>query len=271
MNRFALSYSPLSPIAPELGRAAILPWDSEHFGFAVGAYAPAEPSSLPVQEAAFRDSVWNWMQEREVELLSCSVPADSFDWIARLETSGFRFVDLALTAFARKLVHLPVPRIGIRRPSPDDAPHLERIAGSAFRFGRYHADPRFPRSLADGRYRRWIRNALESQNEQEFIFVSGPPGKPTGFIHAVIHGTAIDLRLAAVDPAENTGILGPHLFTAVLGILRDKHGARSAKARLSAGNISILSLYSSLGFLFPQADAVFHLHSPTSKHLLPAT
>lgn len=270
MSSFSAEYSPVCPDAPELGKAAILPWDSQPFGFNVGAYVPTDARSLPPtpQRDALRAGIADWMRLHEVELLSCAVPADAFEWSAWLGAAGFTFVDLALTAFARKLTHLPAPRITVRMAADEDAPDLERIAGHAFRFGRYHADPRFPKALADDRYQRWIRHALAAQSDQEFVFVSGPAGNPTGFIHATLQGSTIDLRLAAVDPAQSPGILGPSLFTAVLVALRER-GARSAKARLSAGNTGILSLYSSLGFLFPEAEAVLHLHAPAAQHLLP--
>ena len=268
MSAFQVNYETIVRGLPEFGQCAVLPWDSTFFGFKVGSYVPADSLLLPVQPKELATALRTWMELRQVELLSCSVPAKSFAWISWLGGAGFHFVDISLLALARRLTSLPAARIEVRPATDEDLPALVEIAGTAFQFGRYHADARFPKAIADDRYRRWILNAMTGRSDREFVYVCGAKGLPKGFIHIVLEGTTADLRLAAVDAAQNGGILGPGM---VIGALRHMmaHGARTAKARLSAGNTPVLNLYSSLDFAFQEAVAVFHLHAPASRHLCP--
>lgn len=268
---FKADYQPLVPGEPGFGSAAVLPWDTGYFGFGVGTYMVAGvDADAPPPAGRLNELLTTWMTAHSVELLSCAVPGHAVRWLSCLSRVGFAFVDMALLAFARKLTALPPARVAIRPAEPADEERLAEISGSAFQFGRYHTDARFPRRLADERYRRWMRNALAARSDREFVFVTGPPGAPTGFMHATLDGACATLQLAAVDAQQNAGILGPALFAAALHELAAR-GARSAKARLAAANTAILSLYASLGFTFPGAEAVYHLHAPDAAHLEPAS
>lgn len=266
MNEFKLDNELVEPEIPELGHAAVVPWDSQYFGFNVGTYEPADLAGLPALSAVLEDRLRRWMRRHDVELLACTVPSGSNSWVSWLCNAGFAFVDLSLLAFARRLTVLPPARIPIRVAVDADEAALVRIAGKAFTFGRYHADARFPRALADDRYRHWMRNAMSARSEREFVLVSGAPGTPTGFVHAVIRDKVADLRLAAVDPTQNVGLLGTSLFTSALHSLVD-YGATRAQARISAANTSILNLYSSLGFALVKPESIFHLHARAGTHL----
>ena len=271
MINFDTSFKPLVPEIPEMGSIALLPWDEETFGFKVASYKVSSRDVACQDIVRLKTVLLDWMVINEVELLDCSVPADAFEWIARLGAMGFAFVDLSLLAFARELDRLPEPSVEVRLALDEDRDVLVRIAGQAFKFGRYHADPRFPKHLADERYRQWIIRGLKAQkvNPNELVLVTGEPGRPTGFIHAKIDQGVADLRLAAVDPlASFMGALGPGLFAATLTELRDR-GARRFKTRPLAANTLMLSLYSMLGFHFREPEVVLHLHSPRAKHLLP--
>jgi len=267
---FKADQQPLVEQEPRMGTVAVLPWDAQYFGFNVGTYAPPNAGAeAPPSSSRLKQLLHEWMCAQSVEMVSCAVPGHAVHWLACLSIAGFAFVDMALLAFARKLTSLPPARVKVRAAESADEDRLVEISGSAFQFGRYHTDARFPRGLADNRYRYWIRNALAARSGREFVFVTGPVGAPTGFMHATLDGTCATLHLAAVDADQNAGILGPALFVSALHELVAK-GARSAKARLAAANTVVLSLYASLGFTFPEAEAVFHLHAADATHLEPA-
>lgn len=267
-NAFQAAYEPLGGDAGVPGTVAVLPWDTEYFGFPVGTYLPGEKADQPPPAAVLSGALRTWMRQQAVELVSCAVPGSAIQWMNCLSSSGFAFVDMALLAFARKLTALPPARVQVRPAEAAEEAALVKMAGTAFHFGRYHTDARFPRSLADERYRRWMRNAMAARSSTEFVFVTGPSGAPTGFMHATLGGGCATLQLAAVDAEQNAGILGPALFVSSLHALVAL-GARSAKARLGAANTGILSLYASLGFTFPEAEAVYHLHAADAAHLNP--
>ena len=142
-----------------------------------------------------------------------------------------------------------------RFPTPDDRQRLIDIAGTAFQFGRYHADPRFPRNLADLRYRVWVESALSEQPENTRIFVVGPIGHPVGFLHVALTRPVADLRLAGVN-ASDSGIAGPELFLGALKQLRAE-GIERVTARLSAANTSAINLYAAMSFRFHEVNSSF--------------
>lgn len=268
MSNFEVHFEPLQPDAAELGRCATLGWDARTFGFNVGSWQPESTGATPPPPHRLIEALQTWMMDRKVELISTQVPGDASSWFSTLGMVGFRFVDLTLLGYLRRLDRLPPSRLSLRLATAEDIPALERMAGSAFHFGRYHTDARFPRALADQRYREWIRRALTQTAPDEFVHVCGPQGAPAGFVHSQLRGQLADLRLAAVDPERGDGFVAPALFSGALGELA-RLGARSASARLSAANLPVLNLYASLGFVFREPFAVFHLHRSGSPHLLP--
>jgi hypothetical protein len=146
---------------------------------------------------------------------------------------------------------------------------LERIAGTAFRVGRYHADARFPAAMADLRYRQWVRRALTATDSGDRVYVLGSPGQARGFFHVVVAGELADLRLGAVDTSLDAGIAGFSLYAGTLAALK-QIGARQAIAKIQAANTAVMNIYSALGFRFSHPEAVFHWHALEAPHLLEA-
>ena len=258
-DRFAVHYEPLAGDGRDSGRIALLRWDSDIFGFAVADYEPPRSELLPDR---LGENLAAWQEKNAVALVSCRVEAVDSERAETLSTAGFRFVELQLRATLPRLrgATLRAPRVTVRAPVPEDHAPLAEIAGTAFQFGRYHADPRFPRSLADRRYRIWVEGALADRSEETRIFVVGPPGDPVGFLHVAVQKRAADLRLAGVDTA-NAGIAGPELFLGALGQLAAE-GVERVTARLSAANTSALNLYSSMSFRFHEPQFVLHRGEP---------
>jgi hypothetical protein len=257
---FTVNYGSLEEGAPDTGKIARLSWDSEIFGFGVADYEPSAETSVEPEHLAGRLAAWE--RRNAVHIVSCRVSAGRAPLADRLPAAGFRFIELQLRATLPRLLgaNLRDPRLTVRAPAPEDHSRLLEIAGTAFRFGRYHADPRFPRVLADQRYRIWVKGALAERSQQTRLFVAGPVGQPSGFLHAVVAERVADIRLAGVDP-DNSGIAGPELF---LGALKRfaAEGVERVTARLSAANTSALNLYASLSFRFHEPELVFHRGGP---------
>lgn len=259
-DRFAPRYEALDGEgAGHTGRIARLNWDSDIFGFGVADYEPPARAFEPGQIAARLKS---WQEKNGVHLVSCRADAANPFLADKLSTAGFRFVECQLRATLSRLRadSLRAPRLTVRSPCPEDRARLVEIAGTTFQFGRYHADPRFPRALANLRYRVWVEGALSDQPESARIFVIGSVGKPVGFLHVAIAERVADLRLAGVD-TRDSGIAGPELF---LGALRQlaAEGVERVTARLSAANTSALNLYASMSFRFHEAQLVLHRGDP---------
>jgi GNAT superfamily N-acetyltransferase len=260
-NGFSLAYEPLDPEDPARGSIAMIPWDSETFGFTVAQFRPG--TRLP------GDALFCWARRTGAELIAAITPAADRERAALLSTAGFRFVDFALLGHRGLARDVRVPSLGLelRRAEAADLPVLERIARTAFRAGRYHMDPRFPEALAGRRYARWIANALARGEE---VYVFGSPGEPHCFCHMVRGGDRVDLPLVAVEKEAQGGIYGAQLIAESLKVAKAA-GARQVFVRISAANLPALNLYAGLGFRFSEPEAVFHWHAPGAAHLLPGT
>lgn len=253
---FELEYEPLDRTHPDEGSAALLPWDEAVFGFRVAALqiGDATPAGAVDHWAIDR-----WAEANRVELIAAECPAGDAEKRLALERHRFALVDVVVTAVHPRLgrVEIAPPKREPRLATRDDLPRLEEIAAGAFRYGRYHADPFFPRALADARYRQWVRNAFESGDP---LLVSETAAGDRGFFHVVVRGTDLDLRLTAVDPSKDDPWAGTDLLHAALRFGQSL-GARRAVARLSSANTAVMNLYAATGFRFDAPSAVYHWRS----------
>lgn len=267
---FDVTFQPLREGVPALGRVALLPWDTQTFGFAVGVYELGDAPVVVERMADFQSALNTWARAYQVELISCTAPGDHFVWHALLAQSGFTAVDFSLRGDRdlRTGPELPEVRAVLRLATPDDEPAVLRLAQGAFRFGRYHSDPRFPKLLARRRFRHWMANALKRVGKCERVYVVGPPGTVTGFYHALLVDTLADLRLAAIDRQAEGRIAGKDLYAATLQALQ-ADGASRATGKISAANVPVVNVFAALGFRFSNPEVVFHWHAPDAAHLVP--
>jgi len=256
---YQLTYEALSD-DPATGAAAIIPWDTEIFGFPVASFRIGSGERVP-EVAAFQSAFTRWARLQGVVVCSAVLaPAHSL-WRNLLSQTGFEFVDLSLqVTLSLSGAKLPPVRSSLRLAVPEDHAAIEEIAAGSFSHGRYHADPRFPQNLADRRYAHWVRNALVHPNEVDRVYVLEEGGKVAGFYHVTVEGDLSDLRLAAVAPEWKNTMLGVDLYIAMLHELRQGK-VRRIVTSISAMNTSILNLYSTLGFRFSTPEIVYHWHS----------
>ena len=261
MAEFDAAFVHLSSEHPEWGLVATLPWDGEIFGFNVGEYRPGRLEALRATPSLLRPRLASWAAEHGAELIACCTEGD--DTLLRVAVSelGFRFVETSLRATLPRLgaARLPPCRATVRLADHADHDALEKIAATSFHHGRYHADPWFPRELADRRYLQWLRNALSAPAAGTHVYVVGPRGNAKGFVHAEVKDSVADLRLGAVDPETNPGTAGFSLYLGTMHALAEL-GVRSVVARVSATNTAVMNLYAALGFRFSGPEIVLHWH-----------
>jgi hypothetical protein len=270
VNDFRPEYDYLSTASPEWGKIALLPWDEDIFGFPVADFQlgpnPPRAQDLPL----FVNALVDYSARTKVQLVSTHVQGDDMSTIARLVRAGFLPVEFSLVATLPQIkpASLPPRRLTLREAIPEDHAVICEIAGSAFQFGRYHTDPQFPRELADARYVRWIRNALDGSDPNNFVYVLGRPGEVLGFMDVVICNGHADLRLGAVDPGRNLSSPGAGFLLYAESVRTALElGARSAIAKIAAANTGVLNIYSMLGFRFSKPEVVLHWHARNSLNL----
>lgn len=261
---FQADYRPLSEF-PVWGNLAILPWDAEIFEFPVADFQLVDANAIAANLPLFEKSFASWTSERHVELVSCFVPADQLATRALLPKIGFICVDTILRATL--IADGPERPMPVEFANAGDQADLERIAETAIRFGRYHADPFFPRELANRRYRIWMRNAFATQGPHTEIYVIRRSGRAVAFSHVEFEESKAHAALTAVEPEFQGSGIGKELVNMRLGDLAQK-GIRETYSRVSASNSYILNFYAALGFRFSMPMAVYHWHAPSAPHLL---
>ena len=261
---YQLHFEELLPGNPAIGSVALVPWDSEIFGFPVAVYRMRGERLDAAAQDDFLQQFCCWVRTQDVRLCACTISASESDSFAKylLARAGFQFVDFSLQTALNGLqrAQLPKARLELRPARLDDREMIEAIAGQSFRNGRYHSDPLFPRELADKRYSQWIRNALAADNPIDRVYVMGEPGYVQGFFHVTLDEGVSDLRLAAIAPALKGTPLGFELYVSVLHLLKEL-GASRVVSSISAANTAVLNLYCMLGFSFSAPEMIFHWHA----------
>lgn len=264
---YELQFEEISPENPAFGSAAAVPWDTEIFGFGVARYEPG-PVATEQSVVALFGSLRSWLEANEISLCSCAIPSADAFWRRWLPQFGFRFVDCTLQVSLGPLsrVRLPRIRLELRPAKPEDHAAIEAIAAQSFTHGRYHADPLFPKELANRRYRHWIQTALAGAKAEDRVFVLGKPGQVLGFYHVTLEGEVSDLRLAAIAPDLKKTGLGIDLYAGILDNLQ-KLGIKRVVSTISSSNTGVMNVYSMLGFRFSNPEVIYHWHAPDTGTL----
>lgn len=258
---FELEFEPISSESPALGTAALVPWDTEIFGFRVAVYKRG-PDCGDGNVAHFGTAFASWMKAHRIALCSCVLPASDSLWRRRLSETGFHLVDCTLQVSLEPLsaAHLPESRFPVRLATVDDQAAIEAIARQSFTHGRYHADPFFSKELADRRYLRWVQNALSGARAADRVFVLCSPAEVMGFYHGTVEGDVSDLRLVALAPEFRKTGAGMALYAGALRELR-KLGIREVISSISGANAAAINVHARLGFHFRHPERVYHWHA----------
>lgn len=266
---FEAAYENLVDAQPAFGRIALLPWDTEIFGLPVAEFKAGDVRAMFDGRREIDERLQSWAAAHRVELISCSVPSGERSFRTLLPQFGFTYVDATLTYMLARLQTAKFPRkhVPVRLATIEDRPAVERICEIGFRAGRYHADPRFPRELANARYRQWLAREFKSLGEANRIYVAGEVGAAVGFTHVRVTDGDAYITIGGADPAVQSGVLPFAVFIGTLEALRDS-GVRRARSKLSAGNTPMLNLAAYAGSRFSEPETVFHWHAPDAPHLV---
>jgi hypothetical protein len=268
---FEATYQALSDEHPQWGHVAILPWDQVIFGFPVADYRAGDSRYIANTRTSFRERFNQWAAVNRVELVGCAVAAEDILWCRMLQELDFVYVDYNLKVSRSRLQSqkLPPSKIPVRLAQMEDQASVERIAQHAFRAGRYHMDPRFPRSLSELRYKHWLGNAFAALGPGSRLYVTGELGQATSFLHVNLMGDEAYVTIIAVAPENQGGRIGLDLCA---GVVRDLQtlGIKRMSSKLSPMNLNIMNFMVYFGWRFSDPQSVFHWHAPDAPHLVPS-
>ena len=187
------------------------------------------------------------------------------DAVSDLCDAGFRVVETSLS-LARPMKGAPPARATTNGPAvaPYDGrwrDEVMAIAGSCFRYSRFHVDPRFERSLADHVKREWIRSYVEGRRG-DCLLVAHERGEALGFAAMLVTerdaGPAAVIDLIGVRPGDQRRGVGRSLLHAAI----ERYAARCAtiEAGTQASNVPSVRLYEWSGFRLVRSGLVLHRH-----------
>ena len=189
-------------------------------------------------------------------LTTAKVAVDDVARASTFTAVGFGVVDVNVT-LARNGEAAPAAVSLIRAATPADAERVLDIAGSAFRYSRFHLDPALEDELANNVKREWARCYVDGSRGLELL-VAETGGEVSGFL-AVLEAEdarVIDLIAVASD-AQGVGV-GAALVTSFTA--RHASPGRELRVGTQIANAPSLRLYARHGFLPVAASYVLHRH-----------
>jgi len=194
------------------------------------------------------------------QFATAKVPASDPALVGELEQLGFHVVDAALT-FAAEDLPPAAASPAVRFAAPGDRGPVEAVAGSAFRYSRFHLDPRFPRELADRIKAQWAGNWFLGQRGDGMI-VAEDGGRVAGFLQ-LLRGRdgplVIDL-IAVEERSRGRGLARAMIAHAAAHGTGDGRRTAGMIVGTQAANVPSVRLYESLGFRLRDAQFVLHHH-----------
>ncbi|MCU1282798.1 MAG: hypothetical protein JWM53_6344 [bacterium] len=158
-------------------------------------------------------------------------------------------------------VHAASAGVSVGELAPGDGDGVLDIAGSAYRYSRFHLDPLVPDELAHRIKREWCGNYVKKLRGDR-LFVAKVEGRPVGFLAALTsesHGQrAAVIDLVGVDKSQQRKGVGAALTQAFIEHYRGSVG--SLQVGTQVANVPSMRLYERLGFSISKTQYVLHLH-----------
>ena len=152
-------------------------------------------------------------------------------------------------------------KIDVSRVRLEEHTELQRIAGSAFVYSRFHLDPHFPDEWANRIKREWIRSYCEGRRG-ECLLVAHQGGRISGFL-AVLLADIGGKRAAVIDLiAVDADRRGQGVGAALVGHFLTEWEGRADVLCVGTqiANTASLRLYQQSGFSIAESSYVMHGH-----------
>ena len=186
------------------------------------------------------------------------VPCAPADAAVTLQDAGFRVVDTALS-FEANAGEVPRNAMAARFATASDRDAVAAIAGTSFRYSRFHIDPSIPAAVANGIKRDWAGNYFAGARGDAMI-VAEISGQIAGFLQVIARGGDCVIDLIATAPSfERRGVA-----RGMIGFLAERGVGQRAPGRIAVGtqaaNVPSCRLYECLGFRLIRSDFILHYH-----------
>lgn len=236
---------------------ALVPWDSEVFGFPVAQIEQLDLGPGTTAPGLFGD-LENWCAEHRVRLISCRLDHGRLPESAALEEHGFRFIETVFGPRLGPLENLAAPSrtVDVGEASALDLDAIEAIASAVFTTGRFLLDGRLDPGLSHRRYANWVRTSFA--DARHTVLKGEVAGDLVGFFIVEPRSDgSVYWHLTAMAPRWQGQGLGLSLWQTML--LRHRaEGVTFVETTISGHNLAAINLYARLGFSFASSQMTFH-------------
>jgi GNAT superfamily N-acetyltransferase len=195
------------------------------------------------------------------------VPILDVTSVAALTSVGFFLIESSLALTLPLAAFQPAPSsvaaIDVSDVEPRWHTDVLDVAGSCFRYSRFHVDPAFAKPVADRIKREWIRSYIDGQRGDRLL-VAHAEGKVVGFVATMVAereaGPAAVIDLIGVSVNQQQRGVGQRLVQAVAAVYASR--CSTLEVGTQASNIPSVRLYERLGFRLVRSGYVLHLHTP---------
>lgn len=185
------------------------------------------------------------------------VPPAEVSTCSMLTDAGFRIVDTSVTFAWGGRGEFAPSKVTVTPARPEQFEAVQDIAGSCFRWSRFHLDPLMPKELADRVKRRWIENYCLGVRGAA-LYAAELDGVTAGFLAVLTTPTAAVIDLVGVaNDAQGKGV-----GTALTRHFVDEWKDRIPELRVGTqvANIRSMRLYERAGFSIVESAYVLHAH-----------
>jgi ribosomal protein S18 acetylase RimI-like enzyme len=211
------------------------------------------------------------LAERGTAFYYARVPTDRIDQVRALTAAGFYLVDTALT------LEQPAPsvrqwseqpRVVVRDGRAADYDAVLRIAGSCFRYSRFHLDPHITAGVANAVKREWVRSYIHRQRGERLL-VADVDGMAAGFL-AVLAANEKGQAVRVIDLiGVDENCQGHGVGRALVEFFVREYGRQGQLLRVGtqSANIPSLRLYEATGFRMAASAYTLHAQVKDGKVL----
>ena len=215
---------------------------------------------LAAGDANFAETLAHHRSERRGAFYYSKVPCERVAQVGELCVAGCRPVDVNLS-FARGLEPMAARQqasdVSVHVCTKTDADGVLAVAGSAYRFSRFHLDPQVPDKTAHRIKREWANNYVKGvRGDRLFVAVAGD--SVVGFLAALTNDAGATIDLVGVSPTHQRRGIG----AALVGAFVEHYRSRAPRLFVGtqAANIPSVRMYERMGFTLAGSSYVLHLH-----------
>lgn len=197
------------------------------------------------------------------------IDADRVDLVLALASTGAFVVDVNVTFTLSRPSLVPpasIEGVEVGPFAPADHDAVLDVAGSCFRYTRFHLDPLVEQSTAHLVKREWVANYARGARGDR-LFVAKLEGRPVGFL-AALAGSSHGKRVATIDlvgvagSAQRRGV-GSALVEAFAAHYRPTFDVLQVGTQVA--NVPSVRMYERSGYSLASSQYVMHLHVVDGK------